>query len=181
MNRRTAFPWIAALTLLLCSVFACSSPRVGLGETFSKPLGEGRRVVAVEEFELATEVQNYDASPELVGIIMAQRVVHHLRRNGLDAFVYERGKSVNAAHWISGRVVKLDGGSAAKRMWVGLGTGGSVLGIEAQLNDASGTAIDALSTERRSALQLSAARNIDRCSDTIGSDIAEKFSSALRR
>lgn len=152
-----------------------------MDERFSELAGTSAPVIGVEEFELATEALRYDGPSEWVGVDVAQRIVHHLRRQGVNAVVVARGENHGIERRIRGRIARLDGGSKAMRVTIGLGTGGSVLGVESTLVDAAETVIAATTTERRSGIRVSSFENIERCSDTVGADIAREFAGTKKR
>jgi hypothetical protein len=131
----------AAVALLLVAAACGAPPRVT-----QAPLAPDA-AITVLPFAPPASVTDYPISATALGGDFATRVVEELRRRGRAAELAD--EAVAGASTVSGQLLRVDGGSHAKRFWIGLGAGRASVSAEGTVTRPDGTTL-ATFRERRS-------------------------------
>ncbi|HEV7731489.1 MAG TPA: DUF4410 domain-containing protein [Candidatus Binatia bacterium] len=156
-----------ALTLVGCSTFQ----RTTVTDT-SLP---NDATITVVPFGPPTKVLSYDGPTEALGATFAARIADELGKRGRPAQV-STTPAVSATV-VRGRLLRIDGGSHAKRFWLGFGAGRATLSAEGTVTRPGSVALATFREDRSASgtAELGFAGDqylIDKCLDALAEDVA---------
>jgi hypothetical protein len=130
------------LAVCLALVLAgCPTPRTG-------PPAE--TTIAVQEFDIprTAVVERYSGASMQVGMKFAEMLAARLTRLGYKATAVPAGTPLAGDLRITGHIMEVDGGSAAKRFFIGYGAGRSEFDVVGKVARADGTIVGEFTESR---------------------------------
>jgi len=127
---------------LACLVLAgCGTKRSGVPEGTT---------IAVQEFEIprSAVVERYSAPYQGLGMKYAQLIAERLTRLGYHATAVPAGVPLEGDLRVSGKIMEIDGGSAAKRALVGMGAGVAQFDVYGTVTRANGDVVGEFTESR---------------------------------
>jgi hypothetical protein len=138
----------------------------------------GRKEIMVVPFGPPTSVVSWDEPTDRLGAEMARAIVAELQQLGHVAVVVPEHQEPQGDKIVRGRLLRVNGGSRAKRFWLGFGGGRASLSAEGTVTWKDGADV-ARFRERRSAsgegeanLLSSNSTLVDKCLRVLARDIA---------
>jgi hypothetical protein len=167
--------------LCLGLLTSCGAPARQLAAP--RPTGEQ---ITVVEFDTAGALVHYDRADRDLGHRLAGEIADELVRRGLDAEAVSAGTPLRGTIVVRGRVLDIDGGSRALRLWIGFGAGAARFVAEGTVARADGTLVASFRDGRSSsgAAELGLAGDtvlMDKCVRSVAGDIAEMIDTGQYR
>ncbi len=131
--------------------------------------------ITIVPFAPPTSVVSYDGPTDALGATFAARIAAELGKRGRSAQV--GADPAASATVVRGRLLRINGGSRAKRFWLGFGAGRATLSADGTVTRPGGAALASF-RERRSASggpELGFAGDqylIEKCLDALAEDVA---------
>jgi len=107
--------------------------------------------IAVQAFAISHEavIERYSGSPDAVGMRFAELLAARLKELGYDAVAVPHDVPLEGDLRVTGTVADIDGGSTAKRVIWGMGSGGAEFDVFGAVHKDDGTLVGEFTESRR--------------------------------